>query len=76
MVCHTALIQWSLPCSPQELTDRKLNRTLIHIFTCIHAKAICLCYIYSNTAKAKVSNNLFILKMAPYVYVRLYRANP
>lgn len=30
--------------------------------------------IYSNTAKAKVSNNLFILKMAPYVYVRLYRA--
>lgn len=37
---HTVVIT-----SPQELTDRKLNRTLIHIFTCIHAKAICLCYI-------------------------------
>lgn len=40
MLCHTVFIT-----SPQDLTDIKLNRTLIHIFTCIHAKAICLCYI-------------------------------
>lgn len=44
------------------------------MYTCKDYMSMLYSDISLAVCKAKVSNNLFIVKMAPYVYVRLYRA--